>query len=146
MRREPIWVSKSAVLAFHERLVAEHGGAAGLRDEPLLDAALARPRNQFAYGRADLFMLAAAYAFGLTRNHPFVDGNKRVGLVTTGVFLELNGYALRATEQEAAVATRALAAGEIDESAFARWLEDSSRGRRRLPRRSAARRVRRRAR
>ena len=97
MRGPPRWVSKQAVLAIHERLLAEHGGAPGLLDEGLLDAALASPRNHFAYERADIPRLAAAYAYALTQNHPFADGNKRIALTVAGVFMELNGLRLEAS-------------------------------------------------
>lgn len=117
-----MWISKQAVLAIHETLLAEHGGAAGLLDEGSLDAALASPRNHFAYERADIVRLAAAYAHALTQNHPFADGNKRVALTVAGVFLELNGLRLDSTEQDAAHTTRALASGAIDEVEFAAWL------------------------
>ena len=122
MRKPPHWISKSAVLAIHERLLAEHGGATGLLDEGSLDGALASPQNQFAYQRADIIRLAAAYAYALTQNHPFADGNKRVALTVAGVFMELNGFRLEASEQDAAQATRALSSGEIDEAGFADWL------------------------
>ena len=105
--------------------MAEHGGAPGLPDEGLLDAALAAPKNRFAYEQADVFQLAAAYAFAITRNHPFVDGNKRVALTAAGVFLELNGFRLDASEQDAANATVALSSGKIDEREFAEWLRAS---------------------
>jgi death-on-curing protein len=124
--KPPKWISKQAVLAIHERLLAEHGGAPGLLDEALLDAALASPKNHFAYERADLLRLAAAYAHALTQNHPFADGNKRVALTVAGVFLELNGFHLEASEQDAAHATRALSSREIDEVEFARWLRACS--------------------
>jgi death-on-curing protein len=113
------------VLAIHERLLAEHGGASGRLDVGRLEAALDRPRNRLAYGRADIPRLAAAYAFALTRNHPFADGNKRVALTVAGVFLELNGYHLDALEQDAASVMRALSSGEIGEEEFARWLRAS---------------------
>jgi death-on-curing protein len=122
----PKWISKQIVLALHERLLAEHGGAAGLRDEGLLDAALASPRNHFAYEAANILRLAAAYAFALTRNHPFADGNKRIALTVAGVFMELNGFRLEASEQEAAQATRALSSRQIDEAGFAAWLSTCS--------------------
>ena len=125
MKKDPRWLSKAALLAVHERLLAEHGGAAGLRDEGLLDAALASPRNHLAYARADILRLAAADAHALTRNHPFIDGNKRVALTVAGVFLELNGFRLVAPEHEAVTATVALASGELDESGFAEWLRAS---------------------
>ena len=126
MRVEPKWISKSVVLALHEALLAEHGGAQGLRDEGLLDAALASPRNHFTYDGADLFRLAAAYAHALSRDHPFADGNKRVALTVAGVFLELNGLRLHASEQDAVSATVALAAKALDEHGFAEWLRISS--------------------
>lgn len=126
MRKPPKWISKQAVLAIHEGLLAEHGGAAGLRDEGLLDAALASPKNHFAYERADIPRLAAAYAYALTRNHPFADGNKRVALTVAGVFMELNGLRLQASEQDAAQATRALSSREIGEIQFASWLREYS--------------------
>ena len=126
MRKPPRWISKQAVLAIHGRLLAEHGGASGLRDEGLLDAALASPKNHFAYERADMLRLAAAYAHALTQNHPFADGNKRVALTVAGVFLELNGFRLDASEQAAAQATRALSSREIDELQFATWLRTCS--------------------
>lgn len=126
MRRSPKWISKQAVFAIHERLLAEHGGAPGLLDEGVLDAALAGPKNHFAYQRADILRLAAAYAYALTRNHPFADGNKRVALTVAGVFMELNGYRFEASEQDAANAMRALSSREIGEVGFADWLRTCS--------------------
>ena len=115
-------------LAFHERLLAMHGGVPGLLDEGRLDAALDSPKNQYFYqGRdIDIFRLAAAYAHALTRDHPFVDGNKRVALVVAGVFLELNGFRLEASEAEAYTATYGLANHDLDEAGFALWLRESS--------------------
>jgi death on curing protein len=115
-------------LAFHERLIALFGGAPGLIDEGRLDAALASPKNQFLHASAkpDVFQLAAAYAHALTRDHPFVDGNKRMALVVCGVFLELNGFRLEAPEGEAVRATDALSSRELEEQEFANWLRDSS--------------------
>jgi death-on-curing protein len=126
VRREPRWVSKAAVLAIHERLVAEHGGAPDLLDEGKLDAALASPRNHFAYEERDLFRLASAYAQALTRDHPFQDGNKRVALTVAGVFLERNGYLLGASEQDAVKAILALVTRELEEEGFAAWLRAAS--------------------
>ena len=126
MRKPPRWISKQAVLAIHEKLLAEHGGAPGLLDEGLLDAALASPKNHFAYERADILRLAAAYAYALTQNHAFADGNKRVALTVAGVFLELNGFRLDASEQDTAQATRALSSREIDEVEFGAWLRACS--------------------
>ena len=123
----PVWVLRETVLTLHEQSLAEFGGAAAIRDEGLLDSALAKPENLFAYGKPTLFELAAGYGFGLVKNHPFVDGNKRVGFIVAVVFLELNGYRFQATEAEAAVRTLALAAGEMSEADFAAWLKANSR-------------------
>jgi death-on-curing protein len=133
VRKPPKWVSKPAVFAIHEGLLAEHGGAPGLIDEGMLDAALASPKNHFAYQHADILRLAASYAYALTQNHPFTDGNKRVALTVAGVFMELNGFRLEASEQDAANATRALSSREIDEPGFAGWLRTCS-SRLRVPR------------
>jgi death-on-curing protein len=126
VRKEPKWISRQAVLALHERLLAEHGGAPGLLDEGLLEAALASPRNHLAYEQVDIFRLAAAYAHALTRDHPFSDGNKRIALTVAGVFPELNGYRLEAPEVEAVAATTALSTRQLDERGFAEWLRASS--------------------
>lgn len=126
MKKPPKWVAKEVVIAVHERLLAEHGGAPGLLDEGSLDAALASPKHQFAYEHADVHRLAAAYAYALTQNHPFADGNKRVALTVAGVFMELSGYRLTASEQDAASATRALSSGQIDQVQFAGWLRGCS--------------------
>ncbi len=126
MRKEPKWISKQAVFALHERLLADHGGAPGLLDEGSLDAALASPKNHFEYEQADTFQLAAAYAYAITQNHPFIDGNKRVALTAAGVFLELNGHRLDAPEAEAVAATTALSTRQLDEHGFAEWLRASS--------------------
>ncbi len=125
--KEPRWVLREAVLALHERLLAEFGGLAGLRDAGLFDSALARPHQLFAYGRPAITDLAAAYAFGLVRNHPFLDGNKRIGFATAVLFLELNGCAFAAAEIDAVVQTLALAAGALDEAGYAAWLQENSR-------------------
>lgn len=115
-----------AILAIHGMLLAEHGGAVGLRDEGLLESAMAGPRNQFLYGESDLFQIAAGYAFALTRNHPFVDGNKRTAFVAAGIFLELNGHQLQASEPDAVLAVLALSRGELDAKGFGDWLRISS--------------------
>ncbi len=125
--KTPAWVLRETVLTLHEQLLAEFGGEAGVRDEGLLDSALGKPENIFAYGTPTLFDLAASYGFGLVKNHPFIDGNKRVGFTVAVVFLELNGYRFQATEAEAAVNTLALAAGEMTEQEFAAWLKTNSR-------------------
>jgi death on curing protein len=128
VKSEPRWLPKAAILAVHEQLLAEHGGARGIRDEGLVDSALASPRHHFAYGETDVFELAAIYANAITRNHPFHDGNKRVALTAAGMFLELNGYQLTASEEEAAAAARALSDRGIDEKGFAEWLRAGSTG------------------
>jgi death on curing protein len=120
--KRPQWVLRETVLALHERLLAEFGGRSGLRDEGCLDSALARPHQLLAYGHPTFFDMAAAYAFGLVKNHPLVDGNKRIGFATAVLFLELNGYHITASEAEAALQTLALAASEIDQTAYASWL------------------------
>lgn len=116
------WIEFESVLIFHDLQLLEHGGAAGVRDEGGLRSALARPQNLAAYGDPDLFELAAAYAVGIAKNHPFVDGNKRTAFVTAGAFLDLNGSGLRADEAEAALVFLRLAAGDLTEDALADWL------------------------
>jgi death-on-curing protein len=125
--KKPVWVLRETVLTLHEQSLAEFGGAAGIRDEGLLDSALSKPEHLFAYGKPAFFDLAASYAFGLIKNHPFIDGNKRAGFITAVTFLELNGYRFQATEAEAAVRTLALAAGEMSELEYAAWLKENSR-------------------
>lgn len=116
------WVDKRALVLLHGESLAEHGGLPGLRDEGLPDSTLARPLNLAAYGQPDLAELAAAYGIGLAKNHPFADGNKRVAFLAVGLFLALNGWCLNATQVEATQAMFAVAAGELDEAAFAAWL------------------------
>jgi death on curing protein len=123
----PVWVLMETVLALHEQLLAEFGGPPGLRDQGLLASAMARPQNLHAYGTTSLFALAASYAFGLVKNHPFVDGNKRIGFATAVLFLELNGARFEASEVDAVVQTLALAAGELDEAGYATWMQANSR-------------------
>ena len=120
---EPVWVLRDVVLAIQEQLLAEFGGAAGIRDEGLLDSALSRPENRYAYEQAGIFELAAAHAFGLVRNHPFIDGNKRIGFTVAILFLELNGWRFSASEADAVVKTLALAASVMDEVEYADWLK-----------------------
>jgi death on curing protein len=124
---EPIWVLRSVVDAMHDAQLTEHGGASGVRDEGLLDSALARPRNLHAYGETDLCALGAAYAFGIARNHPFVDGNKRTAFLAAYVFLRVNGLELTADEVGVTISMMALAAGETTEAAFAGWLRSNTR-------------------
>ena len=125
--KEPQWLLRETVLALQERLLAEFGGLRGLRDAGLLDSALARPHQLFAYGKPTAFELAAAYAHGLIRNHPFLDGNKRIGFTAAVAFLELNGCRFTASEADAALKTLALAARELDEAGYAAWLRENSR-------------------
>lgn len=125
---EPVWVREDVMLSIHERLLADHGGPSGIRDRGLLESAMARPRQLLAYGEPDLADLAAAYAAGIIRNHPFVDGNKRSGFMAAYVFLACNGLALKATEAAATQAVLDLAAGKIGEDAFAQWLRDHVEG------------------
>ena len=124
---KPVWVAEEVVLAIHERLLAEHGGASGLRDGEMLESALARPQQLLAYGEPDLYDLAAAYAGGIVRNHPFVDGNKRTAFMTAFVFLTRNGVQLIAPEIEAVQIVTALAANELEETEFAGWLRNNCR-------------------
>jgi death-on-curing protein len=124
--KEPVWVLREVVLLAHEQSLAQFGGSSGIRDEGLLDSALGKPRNLFAYGKPNLFELAASYAFGIVKNHPFIDGNKRAGFLVAVVFLESNGYRFYATEVDAALRTLALAAGELTETAYAQWLMANS--------------------
>ena len=121
------WVDRRALELLHDESLAEHGGAAGLRDEGLLESALARPLNLAAYGAPDVHQLAAAYGVGLAKNHPFVDGNQRVAFLAVGVFLSLNGWRLTATVADATLAMLAVAAGQMDDIAFAHWLRQHSR-------------------
>lgn len=125
--REPVWILHETVLVVQEELLSQFGGSAGIRDEHLLDSALSRPRHLLAYGKPSVFDLAASYGFGLVKNHPFIDGNKRIGFTVAVVFLELNGYRFEATEADAALQTLALAAGEMTEAAYAEWLKANSR-------------------
>lgn len=125
--REPRWVPRLVVEAIHFDQLREHGGLPGLRDEGLLEAALARPRHRWAYRRRpDLASLGAAYVYGLVRNHPFRDGNKRVAFVTMVVFLGLNGVEFEAPEDEVVAMMLGAAAGEITESQLARWIRRHS--------------------
>lgn len=122
---EPVWVAESVVRSMHGLLLAEHGGTSGVRDEGLLESALARPQQLLAYADPNIFELAAAYASGIIRNHPFIDGNKRTGFMTAFVFLARNGQQLFASEVEATHMVTALAVGELTEVEFTRWLRDN---------------------
>jgi len=124
--KSPRWIDRLALLLLHEETLAEHGGPSGVRDEGLLDAALARPRHVHAYEpTADLARLAAAYCFGLVRDHPFNDGNKRAGFLALGLFLALNGYELRVSQAEAAEVILDLAAGNMTEKRLADWVRQN---------------------
>lgn len=116
------WIDRRVLLLLHDESIAEHGGAPGLRDEGLLDSALARPLNLALYGTPDVADLAASYAIGLAKNHAFVDGNKRVAFLAVGMFLALNGQRLVATQADATLTMLAVAAGTLGEPAFAQWL------------------------
>lgn len=124
MAQQWIWVSSAVAMAAHAEQLSAHGGPDGVKSAALLDSALARPKNFVAYGDPDVAALAASYAFGVARNHPFVDGNKRTALVVAETFLILNGYGLGASDAEAVVAMLALAAGDIDEGELAAWFRE----------------------
>lgn len=119
--KEPVWVLESVVIALHEEQLKEHGGAAGIRDPGALQSALHRPKNLFDYGSPDLADLAGSYAFGLARNHPFTDGNKRISNVVSETFVLLNGRDVEATDEERVRTWLALASGEIGEDAITDW-------------------------
>lgn len=118
------WVALDVARTAHAEQLAEHGGGEGVRDPALLESAMARPRNLAAYGKPDVAALAAAYAYGIARNHPFVDGNKRTAAVVSETFLILNGYRLTASDAELVVGFVALAAGELTEEEMAEWFRE----------------------
>ncbi len=123
MKRSPRWIDRAALLILHEESLALFGGPRGIRDTGLLDSALDRPRNQFMYeSESDLATLAAAYGFGIAKNHPFVDGNKRAAFLAIGLFLAINGKRLRADPLDAIATILALAAGEISEKQLGAWI------------------------
>jgi death-on-curing protein len=124
---EPVWVLFDVAVSVHKILIVDHGGLPGIRDNDLLDSALNRPRQSFSYNtEPSIAELAASYCFGIARNHPFVDGNKRSALTIAGIFLEINGYTLTAAEPDAVVIIEALAAGNISELDVAAWFCDNS--------------------
>lgn len=123
---EPVWLLRSVIDAVHEMQLAEHGGASGVRDENLLESALARPVNAYAFGETDFCSLATGYAFGIARNHPYVDGNKRTAFLAAYVFLSINGLDITAEEVSATMAVLKLAEGESDENDFATWLRSNT--------------------
>lgn len=126
---DPIWLSVELIEAIHERQLVEHGGGSGVRDHGLLESALARPQQLYSYGgeQIDVIALAAPYAFGLSRNHPFIDGNKRTAAVACELFLELNGYQLVADDSDLYPGFISLAAGELSEEALLDWLRQNAR-------------------
>ena len=117
-----IWIEESVVWAVHEAQLAEHGGSVGVRDAGLLQSALARPQNLAVYGEPDITDCAAAYGYGIARNHPFIDGKRRTAFVCAELFLVLNGYDLSADDTDCIQTMLAVAAGDIEEAAFAAWL------------------------
>ena len=125
-RKEPRWLLAEVVLAIHKMLIAEHGGTGEVRDRGLLESALARAKNLHSYEKPSLARLAATYAFGIAKNHPFVDGNKRVALTAAAVFMEINGLTFDAAEAEVVAVFRDLAAGKITEDELTVWLEKNS--------------------
>lgn len=125
--KEPHWFSREECLALHDMMLADYGGLTGVRDDNMLESALAKPRQLFAYGKPTLAELAAAYSAGVVKNHPFLDGNKRTGFMLGAAFLERNGQTFFATEVDAVMKTLALAAGEINEAAYAVWFAENSR-------------------
>lgn len=126
--KEPIWITVEVARVLHEMQLSAFGGPPGIRDEALLESALARPRNLLCYGKPvpSLAKLAASYAFGIVRNHPFVDGNKRTGLVVAFTFLELNGVEVNASEEDAYEVFMSLASGDLSEKSLSGWLEENS--------------------
>lgn len=122
-----IWLRKDVILAVHDVQIAEHGGLSGVRDMSLLESALARPENVAAYGDPDVCALAASYAFGIARNHPFGDGNKRTAFVAAELFLDLSGFALTANDADCVITILRLAAGEISEDELAGWIRGNVR-------------------
>lgn len=120
-----IWIDPRAIVAIHDEQLAEHGGAAGVRDAGLLASVLARPENLAAYTEPDAAALAASYAVGLAKNHPFVDGNRRTAFVALELFLALNGFELIANDVECVITMLAVAAGEIDEATLAKWIREN---------------------
>ena len=123
--KEPYWFTREECLALHDMMLSQHGGIRGVRDDHLLESALAKPLQVFAYGSPSMVDLAASYTAGVVNNHPFMDGNKRTGFMLGAGFLERNGHHFHAQEADAALRTLALAAGEMTESAYAAWLEQN---------------------
>lgn len=121
-RQDWVWIESALIHAVHDEQLAEHGGGTGVRDHNLLESALARPQQLAHYGSPDEADLAASYGYGISRNHPFIDGNKRTGFVALELFLALNGYDLTATDADCVLIILSVAAGDIEEAAFAQWI------------------------
>lgn len=124
---EPIWLDREDALGIHDMMLAQHGGLAGIRDEGMVEFALARARNLHAYGSKSIPSMAAGYAAGVVKNHPFLDGNKRTGFMLAATFLELNGFELIASEESVVTQTLGLAASEVSDERYATWLDSDSR-------------------
>lgn len=124
---EPIWMNLADALAIHEQMLAQHGGGSGVRDQGLLESALAKPQHRYFYESAPLPKLAASYAARVVLNHPFIDGNKRTGFMLAAAFIEINGWRFAADEVDAVIQTLALATGELNEAGYAAWLTANSR-------------------
>jgi death-on-curing protein len=124
--KEPYWLTREECLTLHDMMLSQYGGIAGVRDENMLESALARAQQLFAYGKPSMAEMAAAYAAGIVKNHPFLDGNKRTGFMLGAGFLERNGFEFHATEAEAVTRTLALAAGKMSEANYAKWLKANS--------------------
>ena len=120
------WLDKQLILAVHDEQLAEHGGLSGVRDNGLLESALARPEHLAAYGEPDIAELAASYGYGIARNHPFIDGNKRTAFVAALLFLAFNHYSFKASDSDKVIVMLKVAAGEIAEAEFATWLRTNS--------------------
>lgn len=123
---EPYWFGRAECLALHAMMLQQHGGGEGVRDFEMLESALAKPQQRFHYNPCSLAELAASYAFGIVKNHPFIDGNKRTGFMLAVGFLERNGQPFHAPEVDAVIKTLALAAGALDEAGYAQWLAENS--------------------
>lgn len=123
---KPVWIDLEVVLAIHDEQLAEHGGQPGVRDRALLESAMARPQDQFAHGERSIARLAASYAVGISRNHPFLDGSKRTSLVVAELFLYLNGFELSATDAQCVTTFLQLAAGDLSEDQLAEWIAGQS--------------------
>ena len=124
--KEPYWLTREECLALHDMMLSQYGGIVGVRDEHLLESALAKPRQLFAYGKPNMADMAAAYAAGIVKNHPFLDGKMRTGFMMGAGFLERNGFEFHAAEVDAVLRTLALAAGKMTERAYADWLKANS--------------------